>query len=72
MEKTDEREPWAPQQHFVHVLNIDDSKHEDELVEDIVPELVLDALRLSNSKLPEDKLLNDAAEDCQRAVSDVY
>lgn len=72
MQEPNKSEPRAPQQHFVHVLHVNDSEHEDELVEDIVPELVFDTLRLGDSELPEDQSLDHETENGERAVSDVY
>lgn len=68
VQEADEREPGAPEQHLVHVLHVDDAEHEDELVEHIVPELVLDALRLRHAQLAEHEPLHAEPEHRQRAV----
>lgn len=71
MKESDERKPRAPQKHFIHILNIDHTEHKDEFVEDIVPELVLDALGLGDSELAEDETLDAEAEHGKRTVRDV-
>lgn len=72
MQEADGREPGAPEQHLVHVLHVDDAEHEDELVEDEVPQLVLEPLRLGHAQPAEDCALHQHAEQRKRAVSDVY
>lgn len=71
VQRADEREPGAPEHHLVHVLHVDDAEHEDELIEHVVPELVLDALRLGHAQLPEHQPLHHAARHRQRAVRHV-
>ena len=44
VEETEDREPGRPEHNLVHLLNVHHTKDEDELVEDEVPELVLDVL----------------------------
>lgn len=68
MQKPDGGEPRTPEQYFVHVLHIDDAEDEDEFVEDVVPELVLDALRLGHAQAAEHGALQHEAEQRQRAV----
>lgn len=68
MQESDEREPGAPQQHLVHILHVNYAKYEDELVEHIVPELVLNALRFGHAQLAEDQSLHPKAEYCKRTV----
>lgn len=68
MQEADEREPGAPQQHLVHVLHVDDTEHEDELVEHIVPELVFDALSFSHTELAEHDTLDAEAKHRERTV----
>lgn len=72
VQEADEREPGAPEHHLVHILNVDDAEHEDELVEYVVPELVFDALRLRHPELPEHHPLDQESEQGERAVRDVY
>ena len=54
VQEPDEREPGAPQQDLVHVLDIEHSEHEDELIEHVVPELVFDSLGLRHAELAKD------------------
>lgn len=68
MQKPDGGEPRTPEQNFIHVLHIDDAEDEDEFVEDVVPELVLDALRLGHAQAAEHGALQHEAEQRQRAV----
>lgn len=72
MEAADEGEPGAPEEHLVHVLDVHHAEHEDELVEDVVPELVLDALRLRDPQPPEHQPLDAKAEHGEEAVRYVY
>lgn len=46
MKKHKPREPEAPHDHFFHCLNIEYTKNEDELVEDEIPELILEMLKM--------------------------
>ena len=44
MKKHKSREPEAPHHHFFHCLNIQHTKNEDELVENEIPEFILEML----------------------------
>lgn len=44
MKKYKSREPEAPHHHFFHCLNIQHTKNEDELVENEIPEFILEML----------------------------
>lgn len=44
MQEAESWEPWHPKNDFGEVLNVDDAEHEDELVEDEVPEFVFHVL----------------------------
>lgn len=44
MKKHKSREPEAPHHHFFHCLNIQHAKNEDELVENEIPEFILEML----------------------------
>lgn len=44
VEKDQGREPQTPHDHLLHCLHIQDTKDEDELVEDEVPELIFQVL----------------------------
>lgn len=44
MKKYKSREPEAPHDHFFHCLNIQHTKNEDELVENEIPEFILEML----------------------------
>ena len=39
-QRTQHSKPHTPTQHLLHLLNVHDTKHKDELVEDKVPEFV--------------------------------
>lgn len=54
MQESQYAEPCAPQHHLIQELNIDDAKHENEFVEDVVTELVLDMLLFGNSQVAKD------------------
>lgn len=71
MKEAEQGKPRAPQQHLIHVLHIDDAEHKDELVEDEVPELLLEVLLFGDAQLPEHQLLDAAAEQDQPAVRHV-
>lgn len=71
MEEAEQGKPRAPQQHLIHVLHVDDAEHEDELVEEEVPELLFEVLLLGDSQLPEHQFLDAAAEQNQPAVCHV-
>lgn len=45
VEKDQGREPQTPHDHLLHRLHVQDAKNEDELVEDEVPEFILQVLR---------------------------
>lgn len=45
MQKDGDGEPEPPHHHLFHRLNVQDAEHEDELVEDEVPELVFQVLQ---------------------------
>ena len=72
MQESQQGEPGAPQQHLVDVLDVDDAKHEDELVEDEVPEPVLEVLLLGDAQLAEDELLHAPTHQHQEAERHVY
>lgn len=72
LQESQHGEPGAPEQHLVHVLHVDDAEHEDELVEDIVPEAILDALRLRHAQPPEHQPLHHEPEQAQPAERYVY
>lgn len=72
MQKSNQREPRAPQQNLIHILHVDDSEHKYKLVEHIVPELVFNSLGFRHSQLAEDKPLDDESKHSQGTVRDVY
>lgn len=45
MKKSNRCEPSNPQHNFVQILNINDAKDEDELVEDKIPKFIFHMLR---------------------------
>ena len=45
MEEDESSKPEAPHHHLFHGLHVQDAKNKDELVEDEVPELVLQVLQ---------------------------
>ena len=53
------------------MLDVDDAEDEDELVEDEVPELVLELGLLGDSQLAEHALLDGLAQQHQQAVGHV-
>lgn len=68
MEWTQKTKPSAPHDHLVHELHIDDAEHEDELVEEEVPELVFEVLMLRDSQFTKHKTLDELAQQDQRTV----
>lgn len=40
-QEAERREPCPPEQHLVHVLNVQDTKDKDKFVKDKIPELIL-------------------------------
>lgn len=45
MQESEDWEPRAPQNYFIHLLDIQHSKNKDKLIENKVPELVLNVLQ---------------------------
>lgn len=50
MEKAERGKPRHPEDNLVEILNVDDSKHKDELVENEIPEFVLHVLQGKKKK----------------------
>lgn len=53
MEKDQGREPQTPHDHLLHCLHVQYSKYENELVEDEVPELILEMLKKNKENINE-------------------
>lgn len=65
MEETEQREPRTPLKHLVDVLDVDNAKNEDELVENKVPKFIFEMLLLRDAKLAEHELLHATAHQDQ-------
>lgn len=67
MEESEHREPRAPQQNLVDVLDVYDAENEDELVKNEVPEFILQMLLLRHPELAEHQLLDGCSDQYQPA-----
>lgn len=54
MEKAERGKPRHPEDDLIKILNVDDSKHKDELVENEIPEFVLHVLQGKEEKVKTD------------------
>lgn len=72
MKEDEHGEPQTPQHHLLHPLHVQHTEDEDELVEDEVPELILQMLFLTDSQRPEHNALNHFSYQHQDAAGGVH
>lgn len=71
MQESEEGKPRAPQQHLVHVLDVDDAENENEFVENEIPKFIFEVLLFGHSQFPEHQFLDGGAEEDQQTEGHV-
>lgn len=71
MKETKNWKPGGPHHNFIHVLHVHHTKDKNELVEDKIPEFILDVLLFWDSKFPEDCSLNNLSKEDKAAIRHV-
>ena len=72
MQEDKSSKPEAPHHHFLHSLDIQHSKNENELVENKIPKLVFEMLSFTHSKRAEHNTLDKLSHQHQNTASSIH